>query len=818
MTKAKKKKSSNTSGTGAAQKMPLSRVRWLILIGVTVLITLILMASITPKRYDLYVGMVPNVTIQATKDIVDEYTTNKRRDEAARAVAPVTVYQEGVMERVLEKLDTVFNQIRTLKQHTDQYKNISSFRIFTTAELNEARALLPSLDLKDYQMTTLIRTPAADLENLYTYMYASVQNVMSSQFSKNEVSGKISSILQLLGFSVDPTVLQNVATPILESLIEPNLLEDTELTEAARQAAREGVDPVVYKQGQNIVVKGEGSITQSQYDMLAALGLLTTQSADFNPYLGGILASILSLTIFFAAVNRLDPHTLQRTQKLLLLSIILVFSFAVCVVAKLINTYLMPLLLCCMLATTLVTARSALAGNVLIAVLAAALTAGSSEAYTDQAVLILISTLVSGSFIVLFLARNKSSRLLAILGGVLAALLDVAVFAAFGLMTANDLTGTLNNALWRAAGTMISAFLYMGVQPLLELIFNLPTNYKLLELANPNRPLLRRLLLEAPGTYHHSIIVANLAEAAAEAIGANPLLARAGGYYHDIGKLKRPLYFKENQMSGFNPHDQTDPATSASIVTSHVSDGVCMAKEAHLPAEIIRIISEHHGDTPVMYFYHKALQQANGMPVDINAFRYSGNPPTTRESAIIMLCDTIEAAVRTLKNPTPENIENYIVKLVRGKLEDGQLSNSDLTLKDIDLICSACTQVLVGVFHERIEYPRVPQQPIRTSQDRNAARKEPEAVQPAGAAPPKAADEAAASMVIPEPEPEPVRIVEPAAETPVPVVDPEELLMTAASPYVASATSPNVMPEDSVPEPSDAHRHAPPASEGGKPV
>ena len=817
MTKAKKTKTPKKTGGGFAQKTPLTRVQWLIMLGAGVLITLTLLTSIIPKRYDLSIGMVPTVTIQATKDIVDEVTTEKRRDEAAKAVAPVTVYQEGVTERVLENLDTVFIQIRTLKQHTDQYKNISSFRIFTSAELNEARACLPSLELKDYQMTTLIRTPTADIENLYTYMYASVQNVMSSQFSRNEVTAKINSILQLLGFSVDPTVLQNVATPILESLIEPNLQEDEEQTEIARQAARDAVEPVVYKQGQNIVVKGEGRITQSQVAMLGALGLLTTQSADFNPYLGGVLASLLSLSLFFAAVNRLDPHTLHKTQRLLLLSIILVFSFAICVVARLINTYLMPLLLCCMLATTLVTARSALAGNVLIAILVTAVTAGSSEAYTDQAVLLLISTLISGSFIVLFLARNKSSRLLAILGGFIAALLDMAVFIAFGLMTANDLTGTLNNAVWRAAGTMISAFLYMGVQPLLELIFNLPTNYKLLELSNPNRPLLRRLLMEAPGTYHHSIIVANLAEAAAEAIGANPLLARTGGYYHDIGKLKRPLYFKENQLSGFNPHDQTEPAMSASIVTSHVSDGVSMAREAHLPADIIRIISEHHGDTPVMYFYHKALQQANGMPVDINAFRYSGHPPTTRESAIIMLCDTIEAAVRTLKNPTPENIENYIVKLVRGKLEDGQLSNSDLTLKDIDLICSACTQVLVGVFHERIEYPTVPQQPIRTSQDRKAARKKTETAQPAEAAAQKEAAEPAASMVIPEPAPEPVRIVEPAPDDPVPVVDPEELLMAAPAPYVASATSPNVMPEDSVPEPPEAHRRTPPENEGGAP-
>ncbi len=213
-------------------------------------------------------------------------------------------------------------------------------------------------------------------------------------------------------------------------------------------------------------------------------------------------------------------------------------------------------------------------------------------------------------------------------------------------------------------------------------------------------------MLEAPGTYHHSILVANLAEASAEAVGANPLLARVGAYYHDIGKLKRPLYFKENQIGEDNAHDHTDPQTSAAILTAHTRDGVALAKQYHLPYEVQRIIAEHHGNTPVMYFYHKALQMANGQPVDINTFRYDGERPSSKESAIIMLCDTIEAAVRSQKaKSTPEEMEDYIVKLVRGKLADGQLNNAPLTLNDIDDICIACTNVLKGVYHERIEYP-----------------------------------------------------------------------------------------------------------------
>ncbi|MDO4483395.1 MAG: HDIG domain-containing protein [Clostridia bacterium] len=227
-----------------------------------------------------------------------------------------------------------------------------------------------------------------------------------------------------------------------------------------------------------------------------------------------------------------------------------------------------------------------------------------------------------------------------------------------------------------------------------------------MELSNPNHPLLRRLLLEASGTYHHSIIVANLAEAAAEKIHANPLLARTGAYFHDVGKMKRPLYFKENQI-GDNPHDRTDPYVSAAIVTSHTKDGLSLALKHRLPREIQKIIVEHHGNTPVMYFYHKASQLANGKPVDVNDFRYDGPRPSSKESAIVMLADTVEAAVRSMPDPTPQAIDEKIRKLVQGKVDDGQLNDAPLTLRDIDRICVAFASVLNGAFHERIEYPNV---------------------------------------------------------------------------------------------------------------
>lgn len=205
---------------------------------------------------------------------------------------------------------------------------------------------------------------------------------------------------------------------------------------------------------------------------------------------------------------------------------------------------------------------------------------------------------------------------------------------------------------YAVGGAVVSAVLCVGLQPILETAFNLVTPSKLIELSNPNQPLLRRLMIETPGTYHHSMVVANLAEAAAEAVGANALLARVGAYYHDIGKLIRPMYFKENQM-GENPHDKTDPRVSTAILTEHTRDGVELARKHRLPEPIIDMIRQHHGDTPVMYFYAKAVKMLGEENVDIRDFRYDGPKPQTAEAAILMLSDTVEAAVRSMSEPTP---------------------------------------------------------------------------------------------------------------------------------------------------------------------
>jgi len=256
-------------------------------------------------------------------------------------------------------------------------------------------------------------------------------------------------------------------------------------------------------------------------------------------------------------------------------------------------------------------------------------------------------------------------------------------------------------------GGLFSAMLVNGIIPMVESGFKYTTDVKLLELANMNSPVLRELMIQAPGTYHHSIVVGNLVEAAAESINANPLLARVAAYYHDIGKIKKPLYFIENSDGQRNRHDKLAPSMSALILTSHVKDGVEMAREHKLGNEIIDIIQQHHGTALIKFFYDRAKNQADPgvQQIDERDYRYHGPKPQTREAALIMLADAIEAASKTLTDPTPARIQGMVQKLINNIFIDGQLDECELTLKDLHLIAKSFNMVLAGTFHHRIDYP-----------------------------------------------------------------------------------------------------------------
>ena len=548
-------------------------------------------------------------------------------------------------------------------------------------------------------------TDEKDFESLYQSLLSATRTTLVSTITEGQINDAINNIQQIVSYNTRTDLWYNVAIPTLRVCLRANMLIDQEATEENRQKARDAVEPTVYKQDQNIVVKGD-RITAEQIAVLESLGLLRGNSFDLWLYVGTAVMLGLILAAIYLFVYMYTPHLLTSGASALVLLIAGVLTVSL---SLLVGTYVgvnaMPVVLAAMLAVNLLGTRPAYVVNLGVTLILTFLTVKGTGLMTSQVLSVLMMTAIGGTAAI-FLLRKNATRVFVLVTGLIVGAVNFAVLLCVGTLTSSDMSGVLADAARAVFGAVTSAVLCVGLQPMLEATFNLVTPAKLIELSNPNQPLLRRLMIETPGTYHHSMVVANLGEAAAEAVGANALLVRVGAYYHDIGKLVRPMYFKENQM-GENPHDKTDPRVSAAILTEHTRDGVELAKKHRLPEPIIDMIRQHHGDTPTMYFYAKTVKLVGEENVDIRDFRYDGPKPQTAEAAILMLSDTVEAAVRSISDPTREKISEMIHKLVRGKMEDGQLDECTLTFRDIGRICTAFETVLQGVFHERIEYPNV---------------------------------------------------------------------------------------------------------------
>ena len=334
----------------------------------------------------------------------------------------------------------------------------------------------------------------------------------------------------------------------------------------------------------------------------------------------------------------------------------------------------------------------------------AVLTAVAAAVIFKSNLAMLVFFLISGSMGAYWIRNCRERKIFVMAGaktGLLAAVLAAAVSVYAGHFSWANLIGS---RLFAFLGGMGSGIIAAGVVPLVEIAFGYTTDITLLELANLDRPILRQLMIEAPGTYHHSVIVGSMVEAAAVEIDANPLLAKVTGYYHDIGKVKKPQYFIENQRNGKNKHDKLAPSMSSLILVSHIKEGVELAREHKLAKVIVDGIRSHHGTSLIRYFYEKAKLLKGADAVKEEDFRYPGPKPRTREAALVMLADTVEAASRTLENPTPARIKGLVKSLIDRILSDGQLDECDITLKDLNAIAVSFNAILNGIHHHRIEY------------------------------------------------------------------------------------------------------------------
>lgn len=494
--------------------------------------------------------------------------------------------------------------------------------------------------------------------------------------------------------------MQNIASLIINSALSPNLIIDEEAMNLAKEKKASEVADVIIRKDQKIVDEGE-IISEEIFTILTDLNLIN--KADFRNASQPFWGSVIIMFVLFVAVYlyfKDQNHTIiENKRNTTMLFLFYVLSLLCTRILASINNYsLIPLAVFAMIISTLINARTAIVMNIFISVAAIFIYNGSLEF-----LMFFIITGTVASLLMRYTHKRNYIMLIAIIMGII----NFICLAAINLF----FYGAISQIAWKysiLAGVMgiILTVLAIGSMPLWEVLFEVNTPLRLLDLINPTNELLRRLMLEAPGTYHHSLLVANLAESAAIATSANPNLTRVGAYYHDIGKLKAPIYFTENQH-GNNPHKYLDPQSSAKLILEHAQYGKELATKYDLPKAIIDIVCQHHGTTLAKYFYVEAANQFGIENISEADFRYPGPIPQTKEAAIVMLADTVEAAVRATMNAGSDldEIETLVSNLIKQKMDDGQLDDAPLTFKDISVIKSEFMQVFSGMYHKRIVYP-----------------------------------------------------------------------------------------------------------------
>lgn len=686
----------------------------------TLVLLVLFAAACAPQRYSLSVGAISHQTITATKDVEDTVTTESRRREAAARVEATYHFQEGVTESVLSDLDETFRQLRIVQQYgltlrvqdgeTATETNLAA--TFSGEEIDYALQQVEAVPLTRYQATVLMRASTENFDTMAATVRLAVESALNTTIREGQVSQSIATIKQIAGYRVETSLMQNIVPVVLNHCIRPNMVIDQELTAQAQENAAAQVEPVVYLQGQNIIREGE-RVQANQLAMLEALGLLDTASYDYDIYLGALLLIAISMSVLILMLFILAPEILRDVRRSSVIMVVLVLCEGLCVIAvKLLDVYLAPVVMAAMLLTTLLGARVGISATFTTALIAAGLSAGSSNAYSAEMVHLVLTGIVSGTVAVQYL-KDKPQRVRMVIAGVIAAVVNMVVILAMSLMTSNNISGMMNNAMWSMAGGILSGLISVGFQPCSR----------------------RRSIWRRPRSCWNWRI--RISRCCAACCWKRPAHITTRLWWRIWRKRRRRKSarircWRARARISMTSGNSSAPCTSRKTrwATTRTTEPTRMypprlspripamvwrwRRNTTWPPEIQTIIMEHHGDTPVMYFYHKALQMADGKPVDIADFRYDGQRPTTKESAIVMLADTIEAAVRSIPDPTPKAIEQFIERLVRGKLEDGQLSNSPLTLRDIDAICEAFCKVLNGVFHERIEYPtvNVPARPL----------------------------------------------------------------------------------------------------------
>jgi putative nucleotidyltransferase with HDIG domain len=509
--------------------------------------------------------------------------------------------------------------------------------------------------------------------------------------------------------------LRNLIVDVVQNLIHPNITLNKSETEDRKKQTASEIKPIFYKikTGEMLLREGE-RVTELQLLKLKALESQFKDEGVFAKSLGAAMVIIcLFIVMHLLYLSHLKKLPGSYNRNLLCITCIFIFFMGIAKAAAIFSESLAVGAALSISETTLFYGIPIGAGAMAIclffgmeiAIPFAVLMAICTAVVYDVRFEIMIYLLLNGAMAAYWI-QNCRERKVFIKAGLKLGLLNILLVVAAEIYSGN-LSGMhiMWGIVFAFVGGVGTGIITSGLSPLIELAFGYTTDITLLELANLDRPILKRLMIEVPGTYHHSMVVGTMVEAAASEIGANPLLAKVCGYYHDIGKIKKPLYFVENQEDGINRHDKLAPSMSSLILISHVKDGMEMGRENKLGQAIIDTIEQHHGTSLIRYFYEKAKKQKGGHAVKIEDFRYPGPRPQTREAGLVMLADALEAASRTMENPTPSRIQRLVQELINKIFSDGQLDNCELTLKDLHNIARSFKKILTGIHHHRIEYP-----------------------------------------------------------------------------------------------------------------
>lgn len=662
-----------------------SLIRWIIVVSSFVLSFAIILGVSVPESYDYRTGDICEADIYAPREIEDSATTNRRREAAAAQVAPQYKIDYDLTGDAEEKIQQLFASVSQVRAMNITLEGKIQFMAGDLKVSLDSDTLSLLLCMEPEELSSFSSTVRA------VFAYVMDKGVSDTSAAMEEMSAQLES----KGVTGET---KTAAEAILNNFVRINQVYDEELTQAEKEKAMSMVEPAVYKKNQIILRRGE-VITGDQIALLSDIGLLKGERSISKKY---ALATFLFLGFIYliGAYYIRRRKSEMRTGKLLLLLLLPLLMLVILMLSSHVSgiyAYLIPIPVGAVLVATFIDMELSLVTNICICSAAAVMLGRGEEFLIAMMLYSFVGAVIFKK--VAGLSGYAKAMLAMVITGAVAAMM-AALFAGKSIEEA------VRYLLYGAANGLLTSVIIIGTTPVFENIFNIATPFKLNDLGNPEKPLLKRLMFEAPGTYHHSLMVGNLAEAACIRIGADNQLARVGAYYHDIGKLKRPDYFFENQM-GVNPHDALMPSESAEVLRGHVYYGLEIAKQYRLPPDIRDIIAQHHGTTLAGIFYNKAKELDPDAKED--DYRYPGPKPESKEAGIVMLADSCEAAVRSLDEKDEASIRAMVTKIVRGKMTDGQLDSCNLSFRELGELIDAFVTMQESYFHKRIKYDKEPE-------------------------------------------------------------------------------------------------------------